>query len=436
MFLFLFLLALYVAQLVNRLTRYRGTMHQVPPKEFAGITLCATFILLLLLFYKTDTEPALSWTNYVSKPEKLPPPLLVIGIDGLTLENLKYSLQKEYLPHFQALLGKGSLIRLSGFEGDQASEWISLLTGYSTVIHGVTGLEQIQYPGSIKPLGPEKLWAYFFPFFRHSAFITTQHRRVKFLWEIASEAGFSVTAVNCWGTWPAEALQGTIFSDRCLPAYTLNQFLGQEIFPETALSQIQSLLDNIKSENATHPENLAKASYFVDQGTQEILNFALESSPQLAVAYFQGFDILQQKLEHLDLQKAENLEKKLALQLKYYHFLDALIAQYQSKYRIILLNGPGFLPQSEGFMIAYGEGFIGKEASESFSVLQVMPTLLRALGLPRSQNMLEEIPIFEPRFLQQFPAQEIESFGRLVPLFKKIPSPSHLEEYYRSLGYL
>lgn len=440
MFLFLFLLAFSLARLVNRLTRYRNDSRVMPRKELAVVALCALSILLFFVRYQSLSESPLSWTTNVSKPEKFPPPLLVIGIDGLSLDNLQYNLNKGNLTHFRNLLEKGTLVPLSGFEGDQASEWISLMTGHSTLVHGIKGLEQTQYPGYIQPLGPEQLWTYFFPFFRHSVLITMQHRRVKFLWEIASEAGFSVTAVNCWGTWPAEPLQGTVFSDRCLPASRTNQFLGQETFPETAFAQIHPLLEKITKTEISSVEKLTESSYWVDHGTQTILDFALESSPQLAVAYFQGYDILQQKMQQLDLQKTEHLEKKLTLQRQYYQFLDQLLGKYLSKYRIVLISGPGFFTRNEGFLLAYGEGFQTLKQKKFSHFLQVMPTLLRSLGLPRCEKMLQEISIFEPSFLQKFPAQTIHSFGRRVPALKKnhasSPSPSYLEEYYRSLGYL
>lgn len=437
LFFILFAVSLYVAQLLNHLTQYRNFRQRTKRRELLGLSLFAILVLIFLQTYQSFSEPTLSWTTLVPRPEKTPAPLLILGIDGLTEENLKYYIEKQQLPHFTKLLQNSVPIHLKGFEGDQTSEWITLMTGHSTMVHGVKGLFQNQYPGNIQPLGPEHFWTFFFPFLKQQTFITTHQRRVKFLWEIASEAGINVTAINHWGTWPAEPIQGSIFSDRLLPAHTLQHFSGKECFPESLREIVKPLFLSAKQQSEQIEEKLAQPAYFADYFTEMLLEYALAQQPQLAVAYFQGLDILQQKMNLWPVEPSKNIEKKFLLQQSYYQFLDQLLGKYlNSSYRIILLSGPGFFSHNEGIAFLFGASFSSSNSPTQAHPLEMMPTFLQALGLPRSQKMSPALPVFHPLFLKQFPPRLIPSFGKRVPFFDKITPPHSLEEYYRSLGYL
>ena len=44
--------------------------------------------------------------------------------------------------------------------------------------------------------------------------MTSDLRRVKALWNIASDRGLDVAVVGWWATWPPETVRGSIVSDR------------------------------------------------------------------------------------------------------------------------------------------------------------------------------------------------------------------------------
>lgn len=160
---------------------------------------------------------------------------LLVGVDGGSPRIVEPLLAQGRLPNLAALAREGvhGTIR-SQHPIDSPPVWNTVVTGMSPKKHGIRGFA---YQGED---GEKKL------------FLSTD-RKVPAVWNILSEAGFSVGVVDFWNTYPPDRIDGVMISDhvlareiegRAMIASTEAPKTGTTVYPPDWALRIRELLDS------------------------------------------------------------------------------------------------------------------------------------------------------------------------------------------------
>ena len=123
--------------------------------------------------------------------------VIVLGLDGVDPEVVELLVDDGRLPSFARLKAEGAFGPLeASFPLVSPVLWTTIATGRTPEEHGIT---------SFKAPSQEE---------RAKQPVTSTMRRVRALWDIASEAGREVAVVGWWATWPPSPVNGTMVSDR------------------------------------------------------------------------------------------------------------------------------------------------------------------------------------------------------------------------------
>lgn len=130
------------------------------------------------------------------------PRLFFLGVDGATWTILGPMIARGELPAFQRLVREGA--SLPGFDTMQITLspviWTTVATGRRPADHGIRGFTATLPNGRRIP-------------------VTSNQRKARAIWELASRRGVSVGVLGWWATWPAEEVDGYIVSDHANPAF-------------------------------------------------------------------------------------------------------------------------------------------------------------------------------------------------------------------------
>lgn len=165
------------------------------------------------------------------------PKVIVVGLDGATLDLMGPWMDQGKLPTFDRLRKQGVSGRLrSTIPHYSAPAWVSIVTGVNPGTHGI------------------------YDFFRTDSFgkrlVSTTYRKSPAIWNILTEAGKTSVIVNVPGSYPPEKINGVMISGLLTPSekseFTYPKSLKQELTPEKlgAFELEQIAVDDI-------PKNLA-----------------------------------------------------------------------------------------------------------------------------------------------------------------------------------
>ena len=127
--------------------------------------------------------------------EEIGEELWIIGWDCADWDQLDPMIARGELPNLAKLKSEGaSGVLLSDTPMISPILWTSISTGKTPDLHGVTWFMTDAPDGTKIP-------------------VSSEERRVRTFWNIASEAGLSVGITGWWATWPAEPLNGYLVSD-------------------------------------------------------------------------------------------------------------------------------------------------------------------------------------------------------------------------------
>jgi arylsulfatase A-like enzyme len=161
----------------------------------------------------------LSCTEQRSRPR-----VVLVGIDGATWKVLGPLVEAGQLSHFKRLTREGAYMpEFDTMETTRSpAVWTSVATGRRPKEHGIVWYTQKLPSGEQVPVGSDS-------------------RRVKAIWNVASEAGLTVGVLGWWASWPAEQVAGYVVSDRANPAAVgwLWPKLGTKSADQDALPQAQ-----------------------------------------------------------------------------------------------------------------------------------------------------------------------------------------------------
>lgn len=120
------------------------------------------------------------------------PPILVVAVDGLEWDVMLPMLARGELPAIAALMERGNYGLLRTLEPTLSPIiWTTIATGRTPEEHGVTGFAREGEDGAL-------------------ALYTNRDRRVKAVWDVASEYGKRSAVIGWWMTWPVDPIDGVM----------------------------------------------------------------------------------------------------------------------------------------------------------------------------------------------------------------------------------
>ncbi len=404
-----------------------------------------------------------------SPPNTARPRAILIGIDGATLRVAGRLMDDRKMPNLDR-------IRREGVSGQIRSQkplvspriWNTVSTGKSPERHGILSFAHRD------PQGMQRLYL-------------SSDRTVHSVWNIASDAGLTVSVVNWWNTQPPEKINGVMVSDHLL-AKEVEQLRamthvveapqgGPVVYPVEWQSRLEALLakgvlpiafDDPFVANRGLPRWAPQqrlSRWFLQDGA--VASAAIEIGeavhPDLTLVLLTAIDRVSHTLwgtleppelypPELRPSDAERREGAKALE-RIYEFTDALIGKLTDAYApddlVIVMSDHGFeagvdlgnltgihdSPRAlDGVFFARGRGIPAGEPAGEISIYDVTPTILAWLGLPVASDMGGRAAGFAPERVPRVETYETKPIDRLGD--EASGANETLMEQLRSLGYV
>jgi predicted AlkP superfamily phosphohydrolase/phosphomutase len=144
--------------------------------------------------------------------------------------------------------------------------WTSIATGKRQAKHGIDDF--VSREAATRTLVPMSIGA----------------RKVKAMWDIASEAGRTVDVVGWYGSWPVETVNGVYVSDRALKFN-----LPQRVTPESRTAELDVIVARVKQEHAGELPMVLEETV----SAEVALHLLERDQPQLHLMYVRDIDDMQ-----------------------------------------------------------------------------------------------------------------------------------------------
>jgi len=353
---------------------------------------------------------------------------MVLGIDGLDPRAVDLLMSEGRLPNLARM-------RLDGAYGTLRADppllspvlWTTIATGRPPTEHGIGHfVAHDPATGALQP-------------------VTSSMRRVRALWNIASDSGLRSVVVGWWGTWPPEPINGAVVSDRTCYHFLFDQEAGDGTGP-AAITHPQSLAARI-APLVRRPDRvgLDEARRFVDVSAAELehsfdfaddvshfrwalsaaytsrdVGLALwgEMDPELLLVYVEGTDTVSHLFGHLF--RAQGLAGELVEQQRrfgrtveeMYVVADELVGRFlaamDGRTTLLVLSDHGFrlgdlhddpsrtrdlrrvterYHAEQGVLYMFGNQVRRHARLDEARQLDVAPTVLALLGLEVIRDM-------------------------------------------------
>ena len=403
---------------------------------------------------------------------------MVLGFDGLDPEAVDLLVSEGKLPNFARLRLEGAYGRLLSSEPMLSPIlWTTIATGRTPDAHGI---------GHFVALDPKT---------GESLPVTSDLRQVRALWNILSEREKTTAVVGWWATWPPEPIRGVVVSDHLAYHFLFGDGLaGADPTVKTHPPELEARLAPIVVRPAAI--GAAELAPFADVPAAELgkpldltddlshlrwlvgtaesyrrigLELWQRERPDVELVYFEGTDSVAHLFGHLF--RAEGLAGELAAQqARYgraveamYERADAILGDYLAAMdrntTLVVLSDHGFelgvLPDDpsrlrdmrrvserfhriEGVLYLYGRGVKAGARIDRPTHLDVVPTVLAAVGLPAAADMPGRV--LEEAFVRLAPPERIasyESTPRETTAAARDAAADRAQlEHLQSLGYI
>jgi Flp pilus assembly protein TadD len=409
------------------------------------------------------------------------PELWLIGLDGADWDVLEPLIAQGRLPHLQRLREEGAWGRLRSEEPMLSPVlWTTIATGRGPEEHGITWFMSDGPEGEKIP-------------------VSSRARRVRTIWNIASEAGVRCGVIGWWATWPAEPIRGFLVSDYVgwhgFGVSGRELALGGKTHPPELIESVRELMpgphqvDSGLLQQWVHlpPERLdfdpAEGSYggslaHLRQAVATTLGYSAIAKeqlrtdrPQLLAIYYEGTDAVQHHFGRyapplLPWIEEEDHAAYRDVVAEYFAWQDerlgTLLESRSPHTTVVLCSDHGFRTADErlkeeelridladrshmpdGVIILNGPDVRPGTQLTRVTLRDVAPTVLRALGLPIAADLpgrpLEEAWTEEFRAenpLQSVPTYETGPWERGVELDADARDRAAFAAMLRSLGYV
>jgi hypothetical protein len=368
----------------------------------------------------------------------------LVAIDGLDPGVLDELARTGRIPGLAAALTttRAQLeLQETGATRDPARGWTTVATGRTPADHGVRGLETRRVAGlqgalaSGEPSALARAIRTATDLIRltRPSIASGNERRVKTIWDVASEAGLRTVVVNWWATWPAPVTgSGIVLSDRATLRLEHGGPLDAEITPPSLYESLRARWPEVRG-GATARAHAAGTGLAWGEGdVRETLQrsadldaiqlaLAQEVSqpvPDLTAVYLPGLDIAQNAL--LGGQGSALAPTVIAQRLQalreYYVFLDRLLTPAFSPgtdQLVFVITEPGRVAAATSGLMGITGPVAAEEKVMAGRVTDVAPTVLHALGVPMSRE-LAGTPLsglFSDRFTARYPVRLVDTYG-------------------------
>lgn len=356
---------------------------------------------------------------------------------------------------------------------DPARTWTTMATGQPPEVHGVGGLETTRVAGvqgalasgSASPLGRAIRAATNLIRLTRPAIASGTERRQKTMWEVATDAGLRTAVVNWWATWPAPpdaaGDRGIVLSDRATLRLERGGPMDAEISPARLYESLRTDWPSIRTGATGRVRDALTPGTGIDPSVSSVLQRSAEidamqlaladrvttASTDLVAVYLPGLDIAQHALlAATDGALAASATAARVDALKHYYvFLDRLLAPRLSGdagLLVFLVTEPGRVASSsEGLLAVDGAHVRRGAALGEARTVDVMPTVLHALGVPVSGELAGQplTRLFEEGFVARFPVRRVSTYGApSTGTAERTGQPLDQEmiDRLRSLGYV
>jgi hypothetical protein len=349
---------------------------------------------------------------------------------------------------------------------DPARAWTTIATGVTPEVHGVSGIETRRVAGVQGTIGGEsgaagRIVRAATDMLRltRPSITSREERRAKTLWEVAADAGLRTAVINWWATWPATANNGIVVTDRAVLRLERGGALDGEIAPPELYERLRGAWPTLRQRAAAAAAQafstltdhdvatVLRRSAELDATIVGLLNALPDPRRDLDVIYLPGLDIAQHTLL-APVQGAALPSSAMAARIDglraYYRFLDAtlepLLAPDDDDI-VMVVTQPGRVRSSIGgrmTIVVRGTAIdaSGPKDRVSATVLDVMPTVMAALGVPLSRE-LPGTPLapFDSSAARRY----VDTYGKpnvsIVPRTGQ-PLDQEMIDRLRSLGYV
>ncbi len=426
--------------------------------------------------------------------------VIVLGLDGATWDKIGPLVEAGRLPNFARLRREGACGRLKTIEPTHSALiWTTVVTGMTPDVHGIKSHYLQQLMGMRRPnlvtepwMGPIEDLLVGSRLLRVLP-VTSNFRLCKALWNIVGEAGLRVAALGWWASQPPEVVNGWIVSEfastgqrkeladrgkarnyatevTTYPAGLLDQLQDLERTPESVtreeLAAFLPVDEEVWQEFLAHPTfrranplTTFRAPYLKDLFFAEAaLKIEREHRPDLLLSYLRGIDVFGHIFWRFSEPEAVAMGEDPKLVARYrdcvdraYEWTDRTLGRYLERLgrgdTLVVLSDHGWHRQGpgryghhhapDGILAVYGAHARAGAWVEGAHVLEVAPTLLHLLGLPKGEDMpgrvrldfLADVP--EPRTI---PTWETTRSGTLETI--EGPWAEERERELRALGYV
>jgi tetratricopeptide (TPR) repeat protein len=384
--------------------------------------------------------------------------VVILGLDGADWQILDPLIAQGSVPHLARLKKEGAWANLRSMDPMLSPLlWTTLATGHPPEEHGVMDF-MVPDPRTGKP-SP----------------VSSASRKVRALWNLFSQAGMSSDVVAWWATWPAEAIRGTLVSDRV--AYSLfSQGSATPprgmVFPESYAARIAQIevspdrlvaadlqpfvdvteaeLGDLRRKAAADPHLAARdpvlhlARILAATRTYQAIGMDLLSRGQadLFALYYQGIDEISHRFAHfadpkMDMVSEADHRRFRGAVRAFYVYQDRLLGEILGRLDpgslVIVVSDHGFKsgaarpkdhpPDLEGqparwhrpygIFIAWGVDVEPGE-KDPMSLLDIAPTVLCAAGIPAAADMPGRVraDLFKSSLAKRLPPARVPTYER------------------------
>jgi hypothetical protein len=377
----------------------------------------------------------------------------VVGIDGLEAGMAEQMLARGAMPRLATLFALGARARLRAEpERVPAIVWTTIATGRGPEAHGIRAAGVRRLPGMRTPVPQAESRlvsalgaATDLLRITRAQPLTSVLRSVKTFWNVASDKGLRVGVVNWWATWPADAVNGYVVSDRAVFKLEKGGASEHEVHPPELFEALRALLPPPEGPDAGPAARARRLDRFHIAAARRLRDGA---PPDIEALYLPGLDIVTaHELGEAPMADLASLDRRLDAVRAYYAFADELIggaaAGLGPRDVLVLVGDPGRLARSgtapaEGLLVLAGGPVVAIDLGR-VSSRDVAPTVLHLVGLPVSRELdgLALEAALAADFRAAHPLRVVDGYGRRPSV---APAESSFDEQMleelRSLGYI